>query len=36
MTAYESFQAGTMSDFIPTDEDLKVSIDKLPKIPGIQ
>ena len=36
MTAYESFQAGTMSDFIPTDADLKVSIDKLPKIPGIQ
>ena len=36
MTAYESFQAGTMSDFIPTDADLNVSIDKLPKIPGIQ
>jgi tryptophan synthase beta chain len=36
MTAYESFQQGTMSDFVPTDADLKVSIDKLPKIPGIQ
>ena len=36
MTAYESFQKGTLSDFVPTDEDLKVSIDKLPKIPGIQ
>ena len=36
MTAYESFQTGTMSDFIPTDADLNVSIDKLPKIPGIQ
>ena len=36
MTAYESFQAGTMNDFVPTDADLQVSIDRLPKIPGIQ
>lgn len=36
MTAYESFQKGTLSDFVPTDADLQVSIDKLPKIPGIQ
>ena len=36
MTAYTSFMDGTMSDYIPTDEDLQVGFDKLPKIPGIQ
>jgi tryptophan synthase beta chain len=36
MTAYESYTAGTMQDFVPTDEDLAVSMNKLPKIPGIQ
>ena len=25
-----------MSDYVPTDEDLKPAIDALPKIPGIQ
>lgn len=32
MTAYASYTAGTMQDYIPTDEDLKVSIDALPKV----
>ncbi|MDD6032128.1 MAG: TrpB-like pyridoxal phosphate-dependent enzyme [Oscillospiraceae bacterium] len=36
MTAYESFREGTMSDYIPTDEDLQRGFDGLPKIPGIQ
>src|SRR5574344_400759 len=36
MTAYESFRTGKLVDYIPTDADLKVSLDKLPKIPGIQ
>ena len=36
MTAYTSFMDGTMNDYIPTDEDLQVGFDKLPKIPGIQ
>ena len=36
MTAYTSFMDGTMRDYIPTDEDLQVGFDKLPKIPGIQ
>lgn len=36
MTAYTSFMEGTMRDYIPTDEDLQVGFDKLPKIPGIQ
>ena len=36
MTAYESYTAGTMHDYIPTDEELHKSMDKLPKIPGIQ
>ena len=36
MTAYAAFSDGKMGDYIPTDEDLKPSIDALPKIPGIQ
>ena len=36
MTAYSSFHAKTMSDYIPTDEDLSKGFDELPKIPGIQ
>lgn len=35
MTAYTAYNEGKMSDYIPTDEDLKVGFDKLPKIPGI-
>lgn len=36
MTAYASYNAGDMSDYIPTDEELKPSMDAIPKIPGIQ
>lgn len=36
MTAYNSFHEGTMSDYIPTDEDLTRGFDEIPKIPGIQ
>jgi tryptophan synthase beta chain len=36
MTAYTSFNEGTMSDYIPTDEDLERSLSTLPTIPGIQ
>jgi len=36
MTAYSSFHEGTMTDYIPTDEDLQKGFDELPKIPGIQ
>ena len=36
MTAYNSFNDGTMTDYIPTDEDLQKGFDQLPKIPGIQ
>ncbi len=36
MTAYSSFNEGTMSDYIPTDEDLERSLSALPTIPGIQ
>lgn len=32
MYAYESFHDGTMSDYIPTDEDLKPGFDSLPKV----
>ncbi len=36
MTAYTAYNEGKMSDYIPTDEDLKAGIEALPKIPGIQ
>ena len=36
MTAYNSFHEGTMSDYIPTDEELQKGFDELPKILGIQ
>lgn len=36
MTAYTSFIDKTMSDYIPTNEDLKANFEKLPKIPGVQ
>ena len=36
MTAYSSFHDGTMTDYIPTDEDLSIGFAGLPKIPGIQ
>ena len=34
MTAYQSFNDGTMSDFVPSDEDLAASFAKLPAIPA--
>lgn len=36
MTAYDSYNKGTMTDYIPTDEDLQKGFDSLPKIPGVQ
>ena len=36
MQAYMSYLDGIMTDYIPTDEDLQVGFDALPKIPGIQ
>lgn len=36
MTAYASYNEGKMSDHIPTDEELKPSMDAIPTIPGIQ
>lgn len=32
MYAYEKFHDGVMEDFIPTDEEIKASIEKLPKV----
>ena len=32
MTAYQAFNDGTMSDFVPTDEDIAASLAKLPKV----
>ncbi len=36
MTAYESFLAGTMTDYMPTDEELQKGFDSLPDIPQNQ
>lgn len=36
MTAYANFREGNMSDHIPTDEELKPSMDAIPTIPGVQ
>ena len=32
LVAYQKYNDGEMSDYIPTDEDLKKSIDTLPKV----
>ena len=32
MYAYESYNNGTMGDYIPTDEELQKSISKMPKV----
>ena len=32
MVAYEKFHDGVMSDYIPTDEEIKSYTDKLPKV----
>ena len=34
MVAYEKFNNGEMSDYIPTDEDLKKGFDGIPRFPG--
>ncbi|RGO27892.1 TrpB-like pyridoxal phosphate-dependent enzyme [Dorea sp. OM02-2LB] len=34
MYAYEKFHDGEMSDYIPTDEDLKAGFDGIPRFPG--
>ena len=34
MFAYEKFNNGTMTDYIPTDEDLKQGFDGIPRFPG--
>ena len=34
MTAYEKFNNGEMTDYIPTDADLKKGFDGLPKVPA--
>ena len=34
MVAYEKFNNGEMTDYIPTDEDLKVGFDGIPRFPG--
>ena len=33
MTAYEAYHEGRMSDYIPTDEELRKGFDSLPQIP---
>ena len=33
MKAYESYLSGTMTDHVPTDEELQIGFDSLPKIP---
>ena len=35
MVAYEKFHNGEMTDYIPTDEELQASFDKLPQVPGL-
>lgn len=35
MTAYGSFNDGTMTDYVPSDEDLKISLSTLPEIAGV-
>jgi tryptophan synthase beta chain len=34
MTAYDAYLNGSMTDYIPSDEDLQQGFDKLPQIPG--
>lgn len=36
MKSYAAYNEGRMSDYVPTDEELRHSIEALPKIPGIQ
>ena len=34
MVAYQKFNDGEMSDYIPTDAELQVGFDGIPKFPG--
>ena len=34
MYAYQAYNDGKMTDYIPTDEDLKVGFDGIPRFPG--
>ena len=36
MTAYQAFNDGKMTDYIPSDEELARSIATLPKVPGME
>ena len=36
MTAYEAYNAGTMVDHVPTDEELEAGFATIPAVPGIQ
>ena len=36
LAAYMSYNEGTMTDYIPTDEDLKRGFAGIPSLPGIQ
>ena len=36
LTAYQAFNDGKMTDYIPTDEELAKSIATLPKVPGME
>lgn len=36
MTAYDTFLNGTMTDYIPSDEDLQKGFAKLPEVPGVK
>ncbi len=36
MVAYENFNDGKMTDYIPTDEDLAKSLATVPKVPGME
>jgi len=36
LSAYEQYINGTMTDYIPTDEDLEVGFATIPSLPGIQ
>ena len=36
MRAYQAYREGTMTDYIPTDEDLEEGFKYIPKLEGIQ
>ena len=36
LAAYQSYKNGTMTDYVPTDEDLERGFSYIPKLEGIQ